>query len=298
MIRNGAPPEWTALWRLVAFEIADDARPDTAMPPLAGPWPESSVPLVGEWQRGQWRDGLADVLGMSERAISRVLTDLGNSGYEMRVPISDRDGVPVRDKRGRLLFAANGHALRLRVPPLPPRQVLERSPNPAAIEYGKVAESGDQTWDGRSPNLASKPSPRSPLLATKVAESGVPLPPSHQSLSSIGQLTTPHAQLAAVVPDVTERETELVLQMLNKRPAVQSATAVLPHEIRNGNGPALVAQVRPSAATADRRPTGGSPSDVAARALCGRCGGPGHLKDRCPTLADTGTVDSDGGRAA
>jgi hypothetical protein len=288
MIRNGAPPEWTALWRLVAFEIADDARPDTAMPPLAGPWPESSIPLVGEWQRGQWRDGLADVLGMSERAISRVLSDLGNSGYEMRMPISDRDGAPVRDKRGRLLFAANGHALRLRVPPLPPRQVLESSPNLASIEHWKVAESGDQTRDGRSPNLAGKPDRRSPLLAVKVAESGVPLPPSHQDLSSAPRGL--HAELAAVVPNVTQRETELILEMIAARTGVRSATAVLRAEIRDGNGAALVAQVR--------RSTKGSLSHPPARSLCGRCGNGVHPADLCPTLADAGTADSDGGRAA
>jgi hypothetical protein len=106
------------------------------------------------------------------------------------------------------------------------------------------------------------------------------------------------AALAAVVPDVTEREFELVRDMIGGRRGVQSATAVLRTEIRDGNGPALVAQVRRQSVASVQVPAGGSPSDVAARALCGRCGGSGHPKDLCPTLADTGTADSDGGRAA
>jgi hypothetical protein len=104
--------------------------------------------------------------------------------------------------------------------------------------------------------------------------------------------------LATVVPDVTKRETELILEKFAADPDVRSASAILRTEIRGGRGPALVDQIRRPSAAADRPPPGGSPSDVAAKALCGRCGAPGHPKDRCPTLADTGTADSDGGRAA
>jgi len=90
----------------------------------------------------------------------------------------------------------------------------------------------------------------------------------------------------------------LILEKFAASPGVRSASAVLRTEIRDGNGPALVDQIRRPSAAADRRPQGGSPSDVAARALCGRCGAPGHPKDWCPTLADRSTPDSDGGRAA
>jgi hypothetical protein len=107
-----------------------------------------------------------------------------------------------------------------------------------------------------------------------------------------------YALLAAVVPDVTEREIELVRDMIGARRGVQSAAAVLRAEIRDGNGPSLVAQVRRHSAASAPMPSGGSPSDVSARALCGRCGAAGHPKERCPTLADMCTADSDGGRAA
>jgi hypothetical protein len=53
-----------------------------------------------------------------------------------------------------------------------------------------------------------------------------------------------HDQLAAVVPDATERETELVIENLAARPGVRSATAILRREIADGNGPSLVAEVR------------------------------------------------------
>jgi len=53
-----------------------------------------------------------------------------------------------------------------------------------------------------------------------------------------------HAELAAVVPDVTERETRLALEELKSRPRVQSPRAVLLHEIKTGGGPDLVALVR------------------------------------------------------
>ena len=115
---------------------------------------------------------------------------------------------------------------------------------------------------------------------------------------SLPQRGSLHAALAAVVPDVTERETELIREMIANRPGVRSPTAVLRTEIRDGNGAALVAQLRWQSAAAPPGTSGSSPSDVAARALCSRCGAPGHPKDRCPTLVDAGTADSDGGRAA
>jgi hypothetical protein len=93
-----------------------------------------------------------------------------------------------------------------------------------------------------------------------------------------------HELLAAVVPDVTERETELVIQMLNARPGVQSGSAVLPREIRDGNGPALVAEVRQRAG----RPPGPAPSGdlrpaaVPYRDMCSWCSRPGHDADNCP----------------
>lgn len=131
----------------------------------------------------------------------------------------------------------------------------------------------------------------SPVAGTEPVRS----PDRERLTSGTSSLSGPvglYATLAAVVPGVTQREFELVRDMIGARRGVQSATAVLRAEIRDGNGPALVARIRRQNASA------GPGSDVSVRALCGRCGAPGHPKDRCPTLADTSSADSGGGRAA
>jgi hypothetical protein len=186
MIRDGAPPEWTPLMRLVAGEIADDARDPGNDHPLApGELPWSAMPIEGEMRRGRWRDGLADVTGMSARAVSRTLADLAAAGYEMRQPITGRDGHVVTDRRGRVVFAARGHALRFQVPPLLPRLELEWSPDSATFDgTDPFAPTVDNSES--SPNLATTEGESSPLLVRKVAESGDPIPSvsPHENLPS------------------------------------------------------------------------------------------------------------------
>lgn len=124
MIRDGAPREWTALMRLVAGEIADDARdPDPDHPLPEGTWPWSALPVEGRRDpaSGEWRDGLAERCGVTARAISDALTQLARADYEMRTPVTDRDGRPVRDRHGRPVYAVRGHAIRFQVPRLQPR---------------------------------------------------------------------------------------------------------------------------------------------------------------------------------
>lgn len=176
MIRDGAPPSWSPLMRLVASEIADDAGDPGTHPLQDGGLPWSAIPVEGEFRHGKWRDGLAERCGMSTRAISRVLADLAAAGYEMRQPITGRDGKPVTDKRGRLIFAANGHALRFVVPPLLPREQPQRSPDLAGFDPGRSPQvasfPGQRSPEsapfsqGRSPEVASFDPGRSPNLAT------------------------------------------------------------------------------------------------------------------------------------
>ena len=87
MIRDGAPPGWTPQMVLVALVIADDATDPTQAGP-GKPWGQSFITLRGYWRDdgdGQvWRDGLTGRTRMSERAISRALTGLGEAGFEMR----------------------------------------------------------------------------------------------------------------------------------------------------------------------------------------------------------------------
>ena len=86
-------------------------------------------------REGEWRDGFTERTGMSERAISRALTDLARAGYEMREQIGT-------DKRGRPVFAYPNRGMRFRVPLLPPR---ECPPNPAT-NGGRATGQGRQIW--------------------------------------------------------------------------------------------------------------------------------------------------------
>lgn len=226
MISLGAKEEWTPLMRLVAFEIADDARDprDDDSPLPEGTWPWSAIPIESKWRNDKWVVGLAERLGMSARAISRTLTDLAAAGYDMRQPITDKDGCPVTDKRGRLVFAAENHAMRFRVPPLPPRPMPQSSPDPASSTGQRSpnlattdatpvdnALLGTPMWSPdlatttgqRSPKVATFEGQRSPLLVSEVAESGDPIPSvSPQSLSpheNQSPQETPDARAGAAI---------------------------------------------------------------------------------------------------
>lgn len=212
MIRDGAPPEWSPLMRLVACEIADDAHdPGREKDPLPSPddWPNpwASLPIEGEYRRGDWRDGLVERCGMSARAVSRTLADLAEAKYDMRDPITDRDGNPVRDRRGRLVYAAKGHAVRFVVPHLPPRAKPQSSPEVASNgtlpgcdsdsspEVASISDQADDDWECL-PDSASTDPQRSPLLVPKVATSGDPV-----SSASPNVKTVPQAAAARLAKD-------------------------------------------------------------------------------------------------
>jgi hypothetical protein len=198
MIRDGAPPEWSPLMRLVASEIADDAGDPSSHPLQDGELPWSAIPVEGEFRHGRWRDGLTERCGMSARAISRVLTDLAAAGYDMRQPIADRDGNPVTDKRGRPVFAAKGHALRFAVPPLPPREQPQSSPDLATFDDQSLPESAANEPQ-RSPESASITPQRSPLLVAKAAGFGDPISSRSPQFLSPHENQSPHPPPLAAV---------------------------------------------------------------------------------------------------
>lgn len=176
-----------------------------------------------------------------------------------------------------------------------------------------LAETGADDMDGpnKGADLGSAPSPNKgaePGSAPSGAGKGAETPPrkvprhaekgaEHNPLTSGNESTALEAfaletsalcprslyeLLAAEVPDVTERETQLVIQMLDERPAVQSGSAVLPREIKNRNGPALVAEARQRISGGDTRPVDARPAAVPYRDLCPRCSRTGHVADDCP----------------
>jgi hypothetical protein len=159
MIRDGAPASWSAAMRLVALIIADDALDPSQGTPPDGGWPISKIRLDGRRaDDGQWYDGLTERTGLSGRVISRVLTDLGRAGYEMREQIGT-------DKHGRPRFAYPWRARRFRVPLLPPR----RSPDPATYSTPDPA-----TYSTPDPATYSTPDPATIAgQGLQVARSGV-----------------------------------------------------------------------------------------------------------------------------
>jgi hypothetical protein len=160
MIRDGAPASWTPNMRLLAAVIADDALDPSQHPPADGGRPRSAIRVRGGQSRsdGTWYDGITERTGMTERVISRTLTELARAGYEMREQIGT-------DRRGRPVFAYPGRTPRFRVPPLIPRgsppstatsearRVRRPSEARRVRRPRKVAKNGDL---GSPPDLASK----------------------------------------------------------------------------------------------------------------------------------------------
>jgi hypothetical protein len=189
MVRAGAPASWTPLMRLVAMEIADDARDPSQGSAADGGYPWSAIPVEGRRdRRGKWKDGLTERCGMSARAVSRVLTELSAAGYEMRQPIGT-------DKRGRPVFAAKGHATRFRVLPLMPR----REP-PEGTSRDIESSPDSATYDPESsPDPATYEGQRSPILVPKVAEFGDPIPP-----GSPQEDLSPHIKINPPIASATQ----------------------------------------------------------------------------------------------
>jgi hypothetical protein len=175
MIRDGAPASWTGPMVHVAQAVADDARdPDGTQDEL--PW--SALSIQGRRDtRGRWRDGLTERTGMSTRAIRRALEDLADAGYEMRQAIG-------ADKRGRLVYAAKGHAVRFQVPPLMPRPQPQSSPDSATITAPGPVDNPSRDMSPDAPKVAKD----GQLYPPKVAKDGQLYPP---KVAKDGQLYPP-----------------------------------------------------------------------------------------------------------
>jgi hypothetical protein len=83
-------------------------------------------------------------------------------------------------------------------------------------------------------------------------------PAGRERLTSFTSLSLNGLQeaLAKQVPDVTERETALVKQLIGRRRGIVSAAAVMRAEIDAGNGPDLVKQVREADQAIERAASG------------------------------------------
>jgi hypothetical protein len=132
------------------------------------------------------------------------------------------------------------------------------APNQFGSRNGRTPKrSSDRNGSARGNRFGSR---TATVLATETEAFQSPkrerLTSDNVSLPAAGSL---HAALTAVVPDATARETEMIRDMIGKRPGVRAANAVMRREIADGNGPALVAAIRSGApdssqAGPDRRP--------------------------------------------
>lgn len=183
-----------------------------------------------------------------------------------------------RTRRGHRISAENVTASEWQVlyPPMPTAQ---------GNDVGNPTAHGGNL--GTDPTSQS-PQPNSALVHTQ-QRTGAPLTgfesPSGDESSSLSQ--PGHRELLAIDPDVTERETKEVLNLLTSRGA-RSPLAVLRREIADGNGYALIAEVRHQADRAEWAryvaddDGGGRGSWLPARMpCCGRAPGTGHLP-HCP----------------
>jgi hypothetical protein len=277
MIRDGAPATWTKDMAHVAKEIAAAAH-DVDLDRLrAGAVAKSDVPIAGDFVRGEWRDGLVERCCMSERAISRVLTELARAGYEMRVRVGvTKDGEPV--------YAAKGNPVTFAVRYLPPRSVENPVGNPQSPPNSATFESqstpGSAAFDRQSP----------PLLVPKPAEFGGPdlkTDDDDARAAAAAALAEkydwPLDHCRRVVAEVVSKSTEpvrdpmryVVIVSVPRNPASWAPDAPR-WQPKDGTGQSAGKR---SSKTSGSRPPAGNFRD-----LCKRCYQPGHDAEQCPTL--------------
>ncbi|MER7126700.1 hypothetical protein [Micrococcus luteus] len=227
--------------RLVALEIADQANDQTRR-------------AYGSELRATIlrRTGYAN-----EKQLGKVLTKLAKNGVEMRVPIRDKHGEPVRDSRGRVMYACNGHeASEFMVPRL--------SDLPSCPEWGTFL---DEAAPERSPERGSKedeaapPDPEAapdggpsgvkvPRLVPKVPPAGHPSPQSPQENSS-SLLSHERVVMETLASrGVTEMEMREIIRLIKRENQPRSLAPYVARMADNGDLPDLLARVR---ADAERR---------------------------------------------
>ncbi len=143
--------------RLVALEIADQAREDTRL--AYGPKVTETVLR---------RTGLS-----SWKQVGKVLGKLAAAGIELRQPVTDADGAPVRDKAGRILFACAGHQTTFRIPGEGECPAL-KVPPAGDLPAEESSPAGETKSQESSPVRETKPAKRSPARGRKVPRPGAP----------------------------------------------------------------------------------------------------------------------------
>lgn len=190
---------------------------------------------------------------------------------------ASENGDPWRDGQRKVYDLTIGGAGEKRKPVRSPERSVDG--NQSGSRNGRERKrSGKQNGSGEA-DRSDGQNATVPVTGTEPVRS-----PERERLTSVtSSLSRPtlHDQLAAAMPGVSERETAMVLELIKRRPRVESPAAVMIHEIGLGLGPSLVAEVRdhgmPPPDSADRRPSGVPYADQ-----CPRCSRLRHDPLPCP----------------
>lgn len=195
------PPEVSSGERLLALEIADLANDRT--------------------RRAFGSDTLAKLLHRSGFAdmkqVGKVLGKLATRGLELRAPIIGKDGQPVRDKAGRLVFAAKGHGLEF-VVPTADCPALQRPPAWGSFDgppdgglhkgppNGRPLRAMRLLLSRKAPPLGRPLSPKVPPLVLKAPPPGPQRSPRRGTLLLRVLLRSPHLSHATLTPQTRREE--------------------------------------------------------------------------------------------
>lgn len=186
--------------RLVALEIADQAHEKTRLA-----YGRDLLDIVIR------RTGLSDA-----KQVGKILAKLGANGIELRVPIAGKNGKPVTDKLGRVLYACKGHELTLRIPRANECPALKV---PQAGELQRSPEQG--TTAPKAPPAGAQ---RSPARGTKLPQAGDPTSQESSDSSSL-------ASEASVTP--IEREIDpLVQKLMDDHGATEDEATTIVAQVR------------------------------------------------------------------
>jgi len=216
------PPGISSGERLVALEAADQANDDTRTA-----YGTDLLEIIAR------RSGLS-----GPKQVGKILGKLAAHGIELRVPVTGADGRPLRDGRGRPVFACNGHKLTLRIPTLEdcpalvaPEETIEGPPPGAPSTFEGPPSGAPSTAEGPPPGTG-----RSPAGDSKVPRPGHPSPHISSGVSSPPSipprdLTAQQGKGEGETPEEDVVDLALVRQVRELRPewSTRAIIAALTH---------------------------------------------------------------------
>lgn len=222
------PADLTSGERLVILEIADLASDRT--------------------RRAYGSDTLATLIRRTGFATSnqlgKVLSKLAKRGLELRVPVTGKDGMPVVDSRGRLVYACRGRELNFIVPLVIP-QGLNGCPTEQERSPSKVTIEASESRNGHPAGANGHPvgSQWSPCGMSMVTPQGDPSPQSPQDLL-ISPQESALARTVMTAVAATAEEAREMIKIIEMEHHPRSLPAYIAKLASTGDLGALLARVR------------------------------------------------------